>query len=200
MHCRRWMLLLALLGAVGFGCQKSDRQTPAAASTGAAQTATNVRAEPPAVAVTEFLQAIREGNDSKAASMFTSAARTQVAEMGIEVAPRGSDTATYKVGEVQYLEGGGARVAATWTDVGADGKPRTDDMLWMLRKSPEGWRIAGMAATVFPDQPPLLLDFENLAETLRKLDMLRAAIQDREQENVTAQAQRPVNSQQPLQR
>lgn len=199
MRCREWMLLLALLGVVGFGCQKSDHGDPAPASGGGAQASADTGAEPPAVAVTEFLQAIREGNDSKAAAMFTTTARTQVAQLGIEVAPRGSDTATFDVGKVQYLEGGGARVAATWTDVDADGHSRTDDMLWMLRKAPEGWRIAGMAATVFPDQPPLLLDFENLSETLRKLDMLRAAIQDREQENVAVQAQRPANSQ-PVQR
>lgn len=195
MRCRQWMLVLAVLGAAGIGCQKSDPKTPESASAAGARVSASVHVEPPAAAVGEFLQAIREGDDSKAASMFTSTARDQVTQLGIEVAPRGSDTATFQVGEVQYLEGGGARVAATWTDVGPDGNPRTDDMLWMLRRSPEGWRIAGMAATVFADQPPLLLDFENLEETLRKLDMLRAALQDREQENPTMQAQRSAGSQ-----
>ena len=119
MRCREWMLLLALLGVVGFGCQKSDHGDPAPASGGGAQASADTGAEPPAVAVTEFLQAIREGNDSKAAAMFTTTARTQVAQLGIEVAPRGSDTATFDVGKVQYL--GRRRVAAAWTDVDADG-------------------------------------------------------------------------------
>ena len=119
--------------------------------------------------------------------MFTPAARTQVTQLGYQVAPRKSDTATFDIGEVQYIEGGGARVVATWTDLG-----RTDEMLWLLRSGAEGWRIAGMAATVFPGEPPLLLDFENLEEAMNKIRMLRETIEQRE---TRLQAQQPVTPQ-----
>jgi len=115
-----------------------------------------------------------------------------VAKLGYQVAPKRSDTATFDIGEVQYLEGGGARVVATWTDFG-----KTDEMLWMLRSGTEGWRIAGMAATVFPSEPPLLLDFENLEEAMNKIRMLRETI---EQRGTSLQAQQPATPQDPVRR
>lgn len=184
MQWKRWMLLLTFLSVAGFGCSGSDGEsTPTAEDAPQANRAAGQpRLEPPAAAVAEFLGAVRVGDDAKAASMFTAAARTQVAQLGYQVAPKKSDTATFDIGEVQYLEGGGARVVATWSDLG-----RTDEMIWMLRSGNEGWRIAGMAATVFPGEPPLLLDFENLEEAMNKIRMLRETIEERE----TLQAQQP---------
>ena len=147
--------------------------------------------EPPAAAVAEFLGAVRVGDDAKAASMFTPTARTQVAQLGYQVAPKKSDTATFEVGKVQYLDGGRAQVVATWSDLG-----RTDEMIWILRSANEGWRIAGMAATVFPGEPPLLLNFENLEEAMNKIRMLRETIEQRE----TLQAQQPAMPQEPVRR
>jgi len=194
MRWKQWMLLLALLSVTGLGCGGSDEgggETAEPPSEAAA--ATQAKPEPPAVAVGQFLDAIRTGDDDKVSAMFTSAAREQISQLGVPVTPPGSDTATYKVGDVEYLEGGGARVKATWTDFELDGTPKTDKMLWLLRHSTDGWRIAGIAAEMVPGEPPLLLDFENLPETLRKLEMIRTAMQERaEQEAAALQAQRPA--------
>jgi hypothetical protein len=149
-----------------------------------------------AVAVREFLEAVRTGDDEKAAAMLTELARTKTAEQGIQVAPRGSDTAKYEVGEVEMLAADGARVAATWTDLDHTGQAQTNRMQWMLRKQPEGWRIAGMAAEVFPGEAPLLLDFEKPEETLHKLELLREEVRRRE----TAQAQTTENAPETVQR
>ena len=46
----------------------------------------------------------------------------------------------------------------------------------MLRREPQGWRIAGMATKVFPDQPPLVLNFEDPADMQRKQDLVREEI------------------------
>jgi len=190
------MLLLALLSVAGFGCGGSNGDSsPAPSDGGSGETSAATKApklEPPAAAVAEFLDAVRVGDDGKAASMFTPAARTQVAQLGYQVAPTKSDTATFAVGEVEYLKGGGARVAASWTDYG-----KTDEMLWMLRSGTEGWRIAGMAAVVFPGEPPLLLDFENLEEAMNKLRMLQQTIAERESQ---LQAQRPSAPQNAVQK
>ena len=194
MQWKRWMLAMALLSVAGIGCggpggdsapepEKDSSETAAAEAP---------QIEPPAAAVAAFLEAVRTGDDQKAASMFTPAARAQVTRLGYQVAPSKSDTATFAVGDVTYLEGGGARVGATWTDLG-----RTDEMLWMLRSGTEGWRIAGMAATVFEGEPPLLLNFENLEEAMTKIRMLRDTLQ---QQQAAQQAQQPSTPQSPVRR
>ncbi len=194
MQWKRWMLAMALLSVAGIGCGGPDGDSAPAPDKETSETAA-VKApqiEPPAAAVAEFLEAVRTGNDQKAALMFTPAARAQVSQLGYQVAPTKSDTATFSVGEVIYLEGGGARVEATWTDLG-----RTDEMLWMLRSGTEGWRIAGMAATVFEGQPRLLLDFENLEQAMEKIRMLRGTL---EQQQAAQQAQQPSAPQAPVRR
>jgi len=205
MRCTHWMLLLAFVAAVAAGCGGSDgsdeSSTPGDArmQTGAgpvegeqARTASG-ESVGPAEAVAQFLDAVRRGDDEAAAVMFTPLAREKAAEMNIQVAPRGSDTARFEVGKVEYVRQDLARVESVWTDLDQDGGLRTDEMAWMLRREPEGWRVAGMAATVFQGEPPLLLNFENPQETLRKLDSLREEIRRRsEAENL--QAQQPENS------
>ncbi len=191
MQWKRWMLFLALLSVAGVGCGGTGGGE--AAPTDAKKSdaaASKPKLEPPAQAVAEFLDAVRVGNDAKAASMFTPAARAQVAQLGYQVAPKKSDTATFAVGAVEYVDGGRAMVTATWTDLG-----RTDEMNWVLRTGTEGWRIAGMAAVVFQGEPPLLLDFENLEEAMNKIRMLRDTIEQRE-----LQAQQPGAPQAPVRR
>jgi hypothetical protein len=124
-------------------------------------------------------------------------ARKKTAEQNIEVAPQGSDTAKFEVGKVEELAEDAARVAVTWTDLDHTGQPQTNEMLWMLRKGSAGWRIAGMAAEVFPGEPPLLLDFEKPEETLKKLAKLEAEMRRRAEAEI-AQSQQPKNPEEPI--
>ena len=175
------MLLSVFLVAAIIGCGGSGDSTPAdSAGEGSDQAASAKMAEPD-VAVAEFLEAVRVGNDQKAAEMFTPLARQRVAELKIQVAPQGSDTASFSVGEVEYLAQDGARVAATWTDLDENGKPRTEEMTWMVRRESEGWRVAGMTTIIFPGESPLLLDFEKPQELLRKLELVREEVRRRAQ-------------------
>jgi hypothetical protein len=144
----------------------------------------------PEKAVSVFLEAVRKGDDERAAGMFTPLAREKAAGMGIQVAPKGSDTASFQVGKVDYLAEDGARVQSTWTDLDKDSKPRTDKITWMVRKEAEGWRVAGMATEVFEGKPPLLLDFENPQETMQKLELLRREM-ERQAQSETAAAEEP---------
>ncbi len=143
--------------------------------------------EGPDGAVFQFLAAIRSGDDAKTEAMFSDLARTKIQKLQYKVTPPGSDTAQFEIGKVEFLtpEGNssddvagssGARVEATWSDLDPEGKRQAESMLWMVRKDSNGWRIAGMAATVFPNEPPVLLDFENLEEALKKLQMLQEEI------------------------
>jgi hypothetical protein len=126
-------------------------------------------------AVFEFLEAVRTGNDKQAEDMLTPVARQKTTEMQMVVAPPGSPTAKFTIGGVEYVtpEKDGAHVWCTWTDVADDqGHTRSDDIIWVLRHEAEGWRIAGMVTKVYPDKPPLILNFEDPEDMLRKQQLL----------------------------
>ena len=155
------------LAALTIGCSKSEEQAAVAPAPVA----------PPDAAVTDFLEAIRTGDDKKAEAMLTDLARQKTAQMDLMVAPPGSPSASFKIAEVEVIEGQVAHVSSIWTDTGDDGKPQTNEFVWALRLEPQGWRIAGVAVALFPNQPPLLLDFEDPADMLRKQQMAEAEMQ-----------------------
>jgi hypothetical protein len=206
---RRGIVLAAILAALALGCGKSDPAGSSAgpsAVDGGGQPATSTdpasvaKLDGPAKAVFEFLDAVRAGNDAKATQMLTSLARTKAAEMNRTVRPPASDTARFQVGHVEHLGNDGARVACAWTDLDEHGQPQTDEALWMVRREAEGWRIAGVAATVFPGEPPLLLDFEKPEEMVQKQQWVRDEIRRRAEEESALQAQSGENSEKSVRR
>ncbi len=197
---RKWMLTaMAVLTLTFGGCGGSDdsEQSPPAGGgqEASADQSDGLQSDGPARATHEFLEAVRTGNDEKAAMMMTATARKKTAELDMQVAPTGSDTAQFKVGEVRQMAGDRVAVASTWSDLDANSQRRTDEMVWMLRKSPEGWRVAGVAAQVFEGEPPLLLDFENPQEMLKKKQWIQEEIRRRAQGN-QSRAQKPQESMQ----
>ncbi len=173
MHRITWHIVGGLLLLIVAGCGRSTGPTADSAN---GQASANAAGDTPDKAVAEFLDAVRSGNDQKAASMLTPLARQKTAEVDMVVAPPGSPTAKFQVGEVEYVtpEKDGAHVWCRWTDVADDqGHTRTDDLIWVLRKEAEGWRVAGMVTRVFPDRPPLVLNFEDPQDMLRKQQLLQ---------------------------
>lgn len=156
----RFVLPMALTLATGCGSSEKPVATPAATA--------NQPIPTPDKAVFQFLEAVRTGNDATAAGMLTKLAREKTAEMQLVVAPPGSATAKFTVGEVEMIGDDGAHVASTWTDIVDDGKPHTDTIVWILRREPDAWRIAGMGTKLFDDQPPLLLNFEDPEDMMKK--------------------------------
>ncbi len=198
---------VACLGLLVFWCagcgRGNDGRSPAADSNAqrtepaapgdTAQSAQPATLEGPAAAVYEFLDAIRTGDDQKATLMLSELARQRWTDKGIPLSPPASDTARFSVGQVEYVGQDGARVAATWTDLDENHQPRTDHALWMVRREASGWRIAGVAATVFEGEPPLLLDFENPDEVLRQQQWVEEEFRRRAWE-AELQARRGGNS------
>ncbi len=129
----------------------------------------------PEAVISQFLAAVKLGDDQRASSLLTDLARQKTTEMEIVVAPPGSETATYKVLESE-VQGAEAQVGTDWTDLDGDGRPRTDRVVWMLKKQPAGWRISGMATRVFPDIPPVILNFEDPEDMMRKQQEAEAEI------------------------
>jgi hypothetical protein len=138
--------------------------------------------EGPAAAAAQFLEAVRTGNDEKVTKMLGTVARAKLAEANISVIPPASDTAKFKVGKVEYIGEDGARVNCLWTDLDENGEPRSDHALWVLRREAEGWRVVGVAADTFDKEPPLLLNFEDPQDVVKKQQWLRAEVARRSQE------------------
>ncbi len=195
-----WLLLLvvSLVGCGESQPPQTSETNPSDSNSAAAMT--SVTANGPAVAVKQFLEAVRTGNDDTAAGLLTTKAREETARMDLVVAPPGSDTASYEVGEVEFLNADAARVHSTWSDLDADAQRRSDPIVWVLRNEPEGWRIAGVAATVFAGEPPLLLNFENPQEMIQKQKWLAEETRRRAQEAAAMQAQVPESREGELRR
>jgi hypothetical protein len=188
MRCRDAIWVLILGGGLVAGCSKNDGADPKAEGQGVAAAESESQGaaaglpelpnppedlNSPEGIVYQFLDAIRRGDDEIAAGMLTKTARARIANLGVRVQPKGSDTARFGLGQVEQLSEEGARVGSTWTDLAADGSPVTEEMVWLLHKEPEGWRVTGMAAVPLEGGTPLLLDFENPQEMLQRIEEVR---------------------------
>ena len=187
---KHWMLSLAVLTAAVVGCGGSSESGQDEGT----EQGTAAAGSDPAAAVFAFLEAVRTGDDETAHNMLSSVAQRKTAQLNRRVTPPASDTARFEIGEVEYVADDGARVACTWTDLDADRQPRSDHAKWMVRREPQGWRIVGVAYTVFKGELPLLLNFEDPEDMLEKQQWVRDEIQ-RRAENESSQAARPENSQ-----
>lgn len=157
--------LLAL--AVLAGCSRGASDEEAKAEGDKQEVAAN-QEKGPGHAVRNFLEAVRVGNDTTASKLLTNVARREIAREKLDIAPPGSDTASYKVGKVEQESDELAQVASTWSDIGDDGREQTSSIVWRLRKESKGWRIYGMSTKVFDDKPPIFLNFEKPKEMIRK--------------------------------
>jgi hypothetical protein len=203
-------IFLACLLAVGqVGCSKKPAADGAAASaTAQAETASSqaTAAMPapqpiavpanalPEQVVTVFLNALRAGDSPTTESLLTSKAREELAKHQLSVDVQSAPNAVYEVRAAEGVSGDptGAHVSSIWTEKFDDGEEKYE-IVWALRRQPEGWRLAGMAMQLIPDQPMQFLNFENPEDMLKKKDDAIAAMQAPAAE--TAQQPPPATSQ-----
>ena len=157
-------LLIACCTVVQSGCGTSDAPAKSAS---------------PAEVVRQFLTAVKAADNRTAESLLTVLAQEMTEEMDLLVDPPGSDTASFEIGQVARVSDTEAHVASTWTELDEDGQPRTDEIIWDLRRHDQGWRIAGMSTTVFEGEPPLYLNFEDPADMMRKQRLVEQEMQRR---------------------
>lgn len=133
--------------------------------------------------VVEFLEAIKRGDDNAASSMLTTVARTKTEELGLTVAPPVNPSARYAVKECELIGDAGdlVHVGTVWTDVDEAGQESSENIVWVVRLDPEGWRVVGMAMKVFDDMAPLLLNFEDPDDMIAKQEMVAVEMQRRAQ-------------------
>jgi hypothetical protein len=147
----------------------------------AAAPVNTLRFAQPDETVRQFLTALKSGDQPRATSMLSVKAQQEMARTEASIRPPGSNTAVFAVSAVEYVgaDQSGAQVLSTWTDQESAGKA-THEIVWLLRKETAGWAIAGMATTVFEDQPPLILNFEDPLEAQRKRTEVDAEIARRQ--------------------
>jgi len=178
---RRWNKTRAIsLWALSFvaGCVVLG----AVSQTGCSGTSGGSAAVQPAKAtVAAFLDAVKRGDDAGARSLLTKVAAAKTQEMGITVAPPVPASATFSIRECEVVSEADdlVHVATTWTDTDADGFTSSDNVVWVVRLDPEGWRVVGMATRVFDDMPPLLLNFEDPEDMIHKQQMVATELQKR---------------------
>jgi len=178
------LLGLVLLVPIGCGGPTSNQTGPKAAgdSRDTNPSTETAKLTGPAATVHAFLEGARRGDDRAVAAMLTGTARTKMAEYKLPVAPPANDTAQFELGEVQMPNGQIARVACRWIEKDPEtGQSQSQDATYLLRNEPEGWRIAGVARMVFPNEPPLLLNYEDPEDMVRQVQMLQAEIARRAQ-------------------
>ncbi|MFM7248284.1 MAG: hypothetical protein ACKO5R_00115 [Planctomycetaceae bacterium] len=141
--------------------------------------------------VVTFLEAIKRGDDAAASAMLTTVARTKTEELGLTVAPPVNPSARYEVKECELVGEGGdlVHVGTVWVDTDEAGRENNENIVWVVRLDPEGWRVVGMAMKVFDDLPPLLLNFEDPDDMIAKQEMVAQELQRRAQ--AAEQAQDP---------
>ena len=132
--------------------------------------------------------------------MLSALAREKTASLNRNVTPPASDTASFSIGKVDYVNDDGARVACTWTDIDENEQPRTDEAIWVLRREAAGWRIVGVAAQVFPGKEPLLLNFEDPEDMFRKQQWVREEIRRRMEADGLQAHQDGENQENPIRR
>lgn len=111
--------------------------------------------------VDRFLQAMLRGENKTLRSMLTPTARKQGEEKGIPFSPSPSPTASYSIRTTIPKENIGAYVVSTLTDIDEQGRRESAEIIWVVARTGEGWRIAGAAVALFEGQEKTVINFED---------------------------------------
>jgi hypothetical protein len=120
--------------------------------------------------VAAFLAALRNGDEATATQLLTNKARAETARHDLVVQPPGAPSASYQVGQVDYVtkDKDGAHVQSAWTEADDDGVTHTYEIIWVLRRQSDGWRVAGMVPSLDEGEACLYLNFEDPEDMLYK--------------------------------
>ncbi len=176
----------ALVTAISLpGCSGGGGGAPTATAT-----TTSGGTEQAKAAVVSFLEAIKRGDDAAAAAMLTTMARTKTQELGLTVAPPVNPGARYEVKGTETVSDTAdlVHVGTVWSDTDDAGQETSENIVWVVRLDPEGWRVVGMAMNVFDDMPPLLLNFEDPDDMIAKQEMVAEEMQRRARAEEQGQA------------
>ena len=167
-----------VLLATASGCGKTE--SPSANAAAAPQSATyaadkkqeTVDISKATETVSRFLDAIRRGGDTGGAhELLTKDACGVLEGLGRTIQPIGSPSATFTVTRSEAIEDhpNMALVHSTWAEPGTQTPQGTTpdeayQVVWALQWEQGVWKISGLAMELDPEQPPMIVDFEDHAQ------------------------------------
>ena len=116
--------------------------------------------------------------------MLSSAARRNLERTQMEFGIPAGLGMTYEIVSTEMFGRSGAQVECRFMEEspGATGGPEnvtSQSCCWVLRQEPvRGWRVTGAIVPAIPGMEPILLDFENMEETLRKIAAVQRELED----------------------
>ena len=115
-----------------------------------------------------FLNLLKNGNRVAAENLLTRTALAVTSRAKLELEPIGSASAKYELGEPMYATNKQklAHVECRVKDR-VDGENIDSELVWMLRRQKEGWRISGILIQLEADKPKDLLSFENISDVVK---------------------------------
>jgi hypothetical protein len=165
----------------GNAASNSVKPEYAANSLPAAAAATeDAAASQPDQVVAQFYEALREGDNAAIERLLTDRAREETTKSGLAIQSQTSGSLSYTVGETDYVTDNmdGAHVMSLWTEPDGQGSSISTDVIWVLRKQHNGWKISGMATPVEEGQLPLLFNFENPEDMMQKKAYVESQVAD----------------------
>jgi hypothetical protein len=132
----------------------------------------------PQQVIERFVKALQEEDKQVVTGLLTIQARRATQQYGLVVRPEGTESATFQIGAVERVDGG-AYVNCTWTESIGGGVSQSFEIIWVLRKQNDGWRVVGMATQVLPTERPTFLNFEEPEEMLSKWRMIDDTLEGR---------------------
>lgn len=151
----------------------------------------------PPLGLSHFLQALKRRDTMAVEQLLTSVARVEAqrSKHNIKLAenPPFSEQAQFKFGQIEFIDETktGAYFPVMITDYDADGE-YSEEIIWVLGRDDNGWRVAGYTFELFKDEPWLVLNFEDLEEVRRMTQRAEAEIRRRAEKQVL-EARRPTD-------
>ena len=172
---------------------------PASASTAARDSGTEgaptADASAPAAVVAQFYEALRKGSDVTIAGLLTDKAREETSKSGLGIQSQASASLSYEIRESEFVSDqmDGAHVRTMWLEPDAAGQMTSTEVIWVLRKQSNGWKISGMATPVVEGELPLLFNFEEPEDMLQKKEFVEKQLAPpAESQAATAEATNPA--------
>lgn len=176
------LFLIPLLGLAMSGCGNSTTDTSQAANQNGEsgfETAEILEGtETPELVVRHFLETLYRNQQEESLRYLSNRAkkarkehaRREGSVMFFE--PPVSRDASFKVVKVDMTGKETAQVETILTDYDIDGYENTDPpIFWSVKKTPQGWRIAGAAVVQYEGMPPIVVNLEDIQATERAVEM-----------------------------
>ena len=144
--------------------------------------------------VAQFYEALRKGSDVTIAGLLTDKAREETSKSGLGIQSQASASLSYEIRESEFVSDqmDGAHVRTMWLEPDAAGQMTSTEVIWVLRKQSNGWKISGMATPVVEGELPLLFNFEEPEDMLQKKEFVEKQLAPpAESQAATAEATSP---------